>query len=571
MIPSLARRGKLAVATGSSFIFVGALYASPPLVALGGVLLSSLLAAYLWFFPTAILLRRRKIEISWWVPPGEQPGGALSVDRPFDVHVALRNHGGRALRVLNVEMHGSSALALPEGLEGLVPPGRQVEVVGQARSLSAGYQVMHGAVLIFGDVLGLFDVRAFFPNPVALKVFPRQARIGSYGAVRPRGGALHENVGLHHVRRRGLAGELREIREYGYGDPFKFIAWKATARRRKLMVRELETEIVVTHQILVDMSGSMRSGPPGHTKLDYAIDTAAALAASALETGDRVGLVTFDSRIYSQLRPAAGHHHYLKLVDRLVETHSVVDEDLTDLTNGELAAAVARYLAHQEAVDVRIRRAPALDNPAWNRIQAGPSGELYDLGAMGTIVSSLLKTMGQAAQHKATAPAWWWSRVQVSRDSDPQMAKLRLFCRLRGIELPYRVEHEAGARARGLAESLRRISTGARADVTVIITDLYGVLDQPALVTKSVARARRGGQRVVVLAPFGPSFAPTPRARAAQRVADVLRRDEQELFDDASRVLLRMGVPVIAAGPDDSPALLMRKLTRGRGPRRQVA
>ena len=45
------------------------------------------------------------------------------------------------------------------------------------------------------------------------------------------GGALHEQVGLHHVRRRGLSGELREIREHTHGDPFKFIAWKATARR----------------------------------------------------------------------------------------------------------------------------------------------------------------------------------------------------------------------------------------------------------------------------------------------------------------------------------------------------
>ena len=32
-----------------------------------------LLALYLSFYPTAILLRRKKIELSWWVPPGDQP------------------------------------------------------------------------------------------------------------------------------------------------------------------------------------------------------------------------------------------------------------------------------------------------------------------------------------------------------------------------------------------------------------------------------------------------------------------------------------------------------------------
>jgi len=225
----------------------------------------------------------------------------------------------------------------------------------------------------------------------------------------------------------------------------------------------------------------MRGGSPGRTKLDYALDTAAGLARTALDAGDRVGLVAFDTRIYSELRPGTGHHHYLKLIDRLVEMHNVVDEDLTDLTNGELVATVARYLAHQEAVDVRLRRAPPLDSPAWERIHAGPTGELYDLGAMSTVVSTLLKSMGQAAAHKAMAPAWWWSRVHISGDSDPIMAKLRLFCRLRGIELPYRQEHEAGRRAAGMCAAINRVAAESRADVIVMISDLHGVLERPDL------------------------------------------------------------------------------------------
>jgi uncharacterized protein (DUF58 family) len=571
MIPALARRGKMVLGTAAFFVVVGSLYSSPPLVVLGGSVVIGLLTAYLWFFPTAILLRRRKIELSWWVPPGDQPGGGLSVERPFAMHVALRNHGARALRVLDVRILSSSSLECPDDLEAVVPAGRQVEVVGDVRAHSAGYQVLHGAVLVFGDVLGLYDVRAYFPNPLAIKVFPRQANLRSYAAIRPKGGALHERVGLHHVRRRGLAGELREIRDYAFGDPFKFIAWKATARRRKLMVRDLETEIVVTYQILVDIAGTMRGGSPGRTKLDYAIDTAAALGASALESGDRVGLITFDSRVYSELKPGTGHHHHLKIIDRLVETHSVVDEDLTDLTNGELVAAVAKYLAHQEAVDVRLRRTPSLDDPAWERIQAGPNGELYDLGVMGTVVSTLLKSMGQTTSHKALAPAWWWSRVHIGSDSDPQMARLRLFCRLRGIELPYRQDHENGLRAAGLAAALHKVTVESRADVMLVITDLHGILDHPNAVLKSLARARRRSQRVIFIAPFGPDFAPDPESRTAERVADVLRRDEKDLVDEATRLLMRHGVPVVQAGPQDHPVALLRKLGRGSRRRRRAA
>jgi uncharacterized protein (DUF58 family) len=571
LTPTLARRGRLVLASAATFILVGAIHTAPPLVALGGVIVAALLTTYLWFFPTAILLRRKKIELSWWVPPGDQPGGALSVDRPFDLHVAFRNHGGRRLRILDARILGTSALELPPHMEAVVPAGRQVEVVAEMRARAAGYQVLHGAILIFGDVLGLFDVRAYFPNPVAIKVFPAQADLRSPG-LRPKGGALHEQVGLHHVRRRGLAGELREIREHAHGDSFKYIAWKATARQRKLMVRDLETEIVVTHQIMVDIAGSMRGGAPGRSKLDYAIDTAAALARTAVDSGDRVGLITFDSRVYSELRPDAGHHHYLKVIDRLVETHNVVDEDLTDLTNSELVAMVARYLAHQEAIDVRLRHAPPLDDPRWEHIQAGPGGELYDIAALSKVVSTLLETMGQTRDaNRNSAPAWWWSRVHVSSMSDPQMARIRLFCRLRGIELPYRAMGEAGGRSLGLSQAAGRVAAQGRADVIVLISDLRGLLERPEVTVQALARARRGGQRVLAIAPFGPAFAPEPRSLVAHTVAAALTRDERETFAQSRRLLIRHGIPVLEATPADTPAVLLRKMARARSSMRRVA
>ena len=104
MIPRLATRGKLVLGTALLFLVVGALHGAPPLVALAGVVLAVLLALYLAFYPTAILLRRKKIELSWWVPPGDQPGGALAVDRPFQLHLAFRNHGSRKLRILSTNI-----------------------------------------------------------------------------------------------------------------------------------------------------------------------------------------------------------------------------------------------------------------------------------------------------------------------------------------------------------------------------------------------------------------------------------------------------------------------------------
>src|SRR5690606_36932484 len=114
-------------------------------------------------------------ELSWWVPPGDQPGGALAVDRPFQLHLAFRNHGSRPLRILATDILGASALVIHDRPSATVKRGQQVEVTIPLKSLAAGYQVLHGAALTFGDALGLFDIEAFFPNPIAVKVFPRSS------------------------------------------------------------------------------------------------------------------------------------------------------------------------------------------------------------------------------------------------------------------------------------------------------------------------------------------------------------------------------------------------------------
>src|SRR5262245_40437215 len=182
-------------------MIVGALHGAPPLVGLSGSILTILLALYLGFYPTAVLLRRKKIELSWWVPPGDQPGGTLAADRPFALHLAFRNHGARRLRILSTRVLSGSALQVDPVAPATVAAGLQVEVSTSVRAAASGYHVLHGAVLVLGDALGLFEVQAYFPNPIAVRVFPRALPTMARG-IRPNAGAPHEHVGQHQVRRR---------------------------------------------------------------------------------------------------------------------------------------------------------------------------------------------------------------------------------------------------------------------------------------------------------------------------------------------------------------------------------
>src|SRR5439155_22878703 len=52
------------------------------------------------------------------------------------------------------------------------------------------------------------------------------------------------------------------LRDYLPGDPPKTIAWKVSARRDRLITKEFESEVPVRCTLFVDISHSVRVGPP---------------------------------------------------------------------------------------------------------------------------------------------------------------------------------------------------------------------------------------------------------------------------------------------------------------------
>ena len=283
--------------------------------------------------------------------------------------------------------------------------------------------------------------------------------------------------------------------------------------------------------------------------LDWACDATTALARASINSSDRVGLVAFDTRPVVELGVDTGHNHYLQLVDRLLDTRSLVDEDLTDVTAGELVALVARYLAHQEAIDVRVKLAPPLDDPRWSSIQAGPDGQLYDVAATGRLCKRLLDVMASSSDRNARADK---RRHAPVVEADSQLAPLRQFCRLRGIELPYRTSWEHGRRAAGFALAVERAVASGRPDVVILISDLSGFGEDDARAIRAIARLRKAAGTVVVLVPSPSAFLPAATTPHGQRVREMMVRDQRAAIDPGRRLLVRHGIMVVEGSPTDS-------------------
>jgi uncharacterized protein (DUF58 family) len=549
--PSLTARGQAWAVGAGLLLFVGAVAGAWRVAALGVVSLAALGAAYVAFFPTSVLVWRRHLELLWRVERAED-ASAFVAGRPFRLTVTLRNRAPRPLGRARLRAFVSSALTAPATLQMDLGAAHEATVTADLLAQRAGFWFLHGAAVELQDAFGLCTVEAYFPSPVGIKVLPRPALRLQPAEQRLLAGAPHERLGVQPLRHRGLGGDLRELREHAPGDPFKQIAWKATARTGKLMVRELDRETMVTHWLLVDIGGTMRDGRPGAARLDLAVDVAAAYARGALDAGDRVALITFDGRIVGEAKPNDGPVHRLRIVERLMEAMNVVDEDLTELTDSELVAVVARYLLLQEGIDARMRRAPAIDDPVWNELAASPAGELYDLRVV----------------HQAVAAALERHRKELVAPATTEQQRLRQYCRLRGIELPYRRTPEAGRRARGLGAALEHAAAARGSQRIVVLSDLQGLEGDLGPVARAVRLVRKRGHHLTFALPEarlalddgGPE-----RAVAAEIWGWHERRRE---LAAATLVRARLGVRVVAVSAENAALLLGRTIAM---PRANVA
>ena len=304
MLPIASAQAALAFFACVAAISIGIGAASLPATLLGTGSLLGLAWALAATMPLGTRLRRSRVELSWWVGharPG-QIGAQVVAGASFEVRCAVLNRSAQTLVLCDL------LPVLPEGVSVLQGAGTSVVVPAHTRAeigfrlvaKMASRVVIQGLAVTVPGPLSLFSAPLYFPSPLVLKALPRAAALP--GRLDSRSAEVSvERAGMTRLRRRGAGTELYEIREHLPGDPFKRIAWKASARAGTLLVREVEREVQQTVYLVLDVSGSMRGGEPGERKLDHGIELCARLARDALERGDRVGLCTTDGRLLSHV------------------------------------------------------------------------------------------------------------------------------------------------------------------------------------------------------------------------------------------------------------------------------
>ena len=498
---------------GAGLVALGAATRLAPIVAFGGAMLLAVAVGRAMALVTVTNLREAGFELVWAVSARVHrvAKGARVV-----LEAEMRNRGGEAVRCVGMRPITSSMLTatIEPGVVDLPPWGRAsvaVTLVGNR----VGRWGVHGLALeVRGLPLGgegLYEVPLLFASPLGIEVIPTSLAVLSQS---PRGGRSRRSAETG--RPAAFAGdgeELRELRNHAPGDPFRRIAWKASAKRGRLLVREMERDDRDVVWLVVDASVELLAGEPGSAPLDWVLEEVAGRATRCLRRGDRVGLVVAASRLRAWVAPEQGAAHAAAIASALASATSCVDADRSELDESDVAQRIADH-------------ARPLDPLGLADLTKG------DLDA-------LARRADQLRTRAPFAPRAGFART-------PREQTFRQYLSAFGIESPPRVDGERDGSEAMLAHVLAKIATEKPRASVVCVWAVPPARPQATARAIALLRSRRIELRWTV-PPLDAAVSARQEWRSpiANAVDDAVRVRARAMAVRGERALRRLGVRIV--------------------------
>lgn len=113
---------------------------------------------------------------------------------------------------------------------------------------------------------------------------------------------LSMHYGVKKIRRVGHSYEFEQIKNYTRGDDVRSINWKATGKTSNIMVNQFQEERSQPIYCVLDRSRIMKMPFNGLSLLDYAINSSLVISNTALNKGDKAGLISYSETIDSTVK-----------------------------------------------------------------------------------------------------------------------------------------------------------------------------------------------------------------------------------------------------------------------------
>jgi uncharacterized protein (DUF58 family) len=122
--------------------------------------------------------------------------------------------------------------------------------------------------------------------------------------------STHMFSGDYHTAFKGKGMRFREVREYTPGDDVRFIDWNVSARFNSPFSKIFEEERESAVMLLIDTSSSNLIGTLCARKRDRINEIASVLAFSAVQNGDKAGVILFNDHIEKYIAPRKSRQQF---------------------------------------------------------------------------------------------------------------------------------------------------------------------------------------------------------------------------------------------------------------------
>ena len=261
-----------------------------PLLAVNAVIVALALLD-LWF------VRKPGITVRREVPE------TASLARPFQVTLELKSSLRRRVKVKVNEavFEHASTEGLP--LEVELAPGVVRAASYKVKAMRRGPQVLGAHWLRYPSPAGFWIRQLAIPAEDRVRVYPDVQAVRHYELLARQNRDINAS---RLTKMRGGDTEFERLRDHLPDDDFRRIDWRATARRRKLTVREFQLEQNQNLVFMLDCGRMMTAVWDNLTALDYALNATLMLSHVAVRRGDQVGLLAFDEKVTRLLKPRSG-------------------------------------------------------------------------------------------------------------------------------------------------------------------------------------------------------------------------------------------------------------------------
>ncbi len=249
-----------------------------------------------------------------------------SVGTASDVELTIENRSNRAvsLEIVDDSNPNADVLAPRDETEALwgsdedeaaledgarfetrtIPGGQKETLRYRLRWNRRGEYSLEFVALRLVGCLGFWRRYRRLPCSTTFRAYPNLRRLASFETL---GRAASQTLlGMRRTRTVGQNDEFERLRDYEEGDQYKFIDWRATAKRNKLTTRVFQTSKNQRIVLAIDAGRTTTNRASGVSFFDAALNATLALAYLALKQGDEVGCLVFSDEAKRYVAPRGG-------------------------------------------------------------------------------------------------------------------------------------------------------------------------------------------------------------------------------------------------------------------------